>query len=74
MEFLFGKDKTPEQMLRKYQRVLNKAIRDLDRERVNMEGQEKKVIADIEKMARAGQMVNEYYNTVNIAFYEPCFL
>lgn len=56
MEFLFGKRKTPEQMLRKHQRTLNKAIRDLDRERTKMENQEKKVIADIKNMAKAGKM------------------
>lgn len=57
MDQLFGKKKTPEEMLRQNQRALNKAMRDLDRERVKMEGQEKKVIADIKKMAKQGQMV-----------------
>jgi hypothetical protein len=32
-------------------------MRDLDRERTKMEQQEKKVIADIKKMAKQGQMV-----------------
>lgn len=57
MEWLFGKRITPEEMLRKNQRALNKAMRDLDRERVRMEQQEKKIIADIKKMAKDGQMV-----------------
>lgn len=57
LEFLFGKKKTPEEMLRQNQRALNKAMRDLDRERAKMEQQEKKVIADIKKMAKQGQMV-----------------
>ncbi|KAK3576343.1 hypothetical protein CHS0354_039277, partial [Potamilus streckersoni] len=56
MEWLFGKKKTPEEMLRQNQRALNKAMRDLDRERAKMEQQEKKVIADIKKMAKQGQM------------------
>lgn len=43
-------------MLRENQRLLNRAIRDLDRERSRMEQQEKRVIADIKKMAKAGQM------------------
>ena len=55
-EFLFGKKKTPDEMLRQNQRALNKAMRDLDRERAKMEQQEKKVIADIKKMAKQGQM------------------
>lgn len=44
-------------MLRDNQRALNKAMRDLDRERMHLETQEKKVIADIKKMAKMGQMV-----------------
>jgi len=56
MNFLFGKRKTPEQMLRENQRLLKKTIRDLDRERAKMEQQEKKIIADIKKMAKDGQM------------------
>jgi len=56
MDMLFGKKVTPDQQLRKNQRALNKAIRDLDRERMKMEQQEKKIIADIKKMAKAGQM------------------
>lgn len=70
MEWLFGKKVTPEEMLRKNQRALNKAMRDLDRERMKMEQQEKKIIADIKKLAKDGQMVinhilifyiNEYF-------------
>lgn len=56
MEWLFGRRMTPEEMLRKNQRALNKAMRDLDRERMRMEQQEKKIIADIKKMAKDGQM------------------
>ena len=47
MEFLFGKKKTPAQMLRENQRLLTRAMRDLDRERASLEKQEKKIIADI---------------------------
>lgn len=56
MEWIFGKRMTPDEMLRKNQRALNKAMRDLDRERMKMEQQEKKLIADIKKMAKDGQM------------------
>ncbi|XP_026463819.1 charged multivesicular body protein 2a-like [Ctenocephalides felis] len=56
MEWLFGHRMTPDEMLRKNQRALNKAIRELDRERMRMEQQEKKVIADIKKLAKDGQM------------------
>lgn len=57
MELLFGKRITPEEMLRKNQRALNKAMRDLDRERMRMEQQEKQIIANIKKLAKDGQMV-----------------
>lgn len=57
MEWLFGHRMSPDEMLRKNQRALNKAMRDLDRERLKMEQQEKKVIADIKKLAKEGQMV-----------------
>ena len=56
MEWLFGRRMTPEEQLKKNQRALNKAMRELDRERAKMEQQEKKIIADIKKMAKAGQM------------------
>jgi charged multivesicular body protein 2A len=57
MSWLFGSSKTPEEMLKQHQRALNKAIRDLDRERQKLEQSEKKLIADIKKSARAGQNV-----------------
>lgn len=56
MEWLFGRKKSPEEMLRQNQRALNKAMRDLDRERAKMEQQEKKIIMDIKKMAKDNQM------------------
>ncbi|ERL88001.1 hypothetical protein D910_05390 [Dendroctonus ponderosae] len=56
MEWLFGKKLTPEELLRKNQRALNKAVRDLDREKQKMEQQEKKIINDIKKLAKEGQM------------------
>lgn len=56
MEWFFGRRMTPDEMLRKNQRALTKAMRELDRERAKMEQQEKKIIADIKKMAKQGQM------------------
>lgn len=37
--------------------MLDKAIRELDRERMGLQQQEKKTIAEIKKMAKEGQMV-----------------
>lgn len=53
---LFGRRKTPEELLRQNQRALNKVIRELDRERTQLERQEKKLVTDIKKMAKSGQM------------------
>lgn len=44
-------------MLRENKRMLDKAIRELDRERMGLQQQEKKTIAEIKKMAKEGQMV-----------------
>lgn len=57
MDFLFGRRKTPQEMLRQNQRALTRAMRDLDRERTRLEQQEKKIINDIKMMAKKGQMV-----------------
>lgn len=56
MEMLFGKRKTPAQMLRENKRRLDKSIRELERERTQMQNQEKKLIADMKKMAKQNQM------------------
>ncbi|ORX56920.1 charged multivesicular body protein 2a [Hesseltinella vesiculosa] len=56
LESLFGRRKTPAEMLRQHQRSINKAQRELDRERDRLERQEKKLIADIKKSAKANQM------------------
>jgi len=43
--------------LRQHQRSLAKAQRELDRERTKLEQQEKKLIVDIKRSAKAGQLV-----------------
>ncbi|TIB11692.1 hypothetical protein E3P89_02174 [Wallemia ichthyophaga] len=56
VESLFGKSLTPQERLRRHQRALEKAQRELDRERGKLEGQESKLISDIKKSAKNGQM------------------
>jgi len=56
IETLFGRTVTPAERLRQHQRSLSKAERELDRERAKLEQQEKKLIMDIKKSAKAGQM------------------
>ncbi|XP_003383391.2 PREDICTED: charged multivesicular body protein 2a-like [Amphimedon queenslandica] len=50
------KGKSPEEIVRQNQRALRKTMREIDRERANLEKQERKVIADIKKTAKTGQM------------------
>lgn len=66
LEWLFGRRMSPDEMLRKNQRALNKAMRDLDREKMRMEQQEKKIIVDIKKMAKDGQMVSHILSILYI--------
>ncbi|CAB4390611.1 charged multivesicular body protein 2a [Rhizophagus irregularis] len=56
MEMLFGRQKTPAEMLRQHQRSLQKAQREMDREKTKLDASEKKLIADIKKAAKANQM------------------
>lgn len=45
------------ELLRENKRMLDRAIRELDRERMGLQQQEKKLIMEIKKMAKEGQMV-----------------
>ncbi|RMZ84781.1 hypothetical protein DV737_g884, partial [Chaetothyriales sp. CBS 132003] len=56
IEWAFGKRLTPAERLRKHQRALEKTQRELDRERVKLENQERKLIQDIKRSAKNGQM------------------
>ncbi|KPM35832.1 hypothetical protein AK830_g10739 [Neonectria ditissima] len=56
LEWAFGKRITPAERLRKNQRMLDKAIRELDQTRVKLEKQEKTLIAQIKTSAKNGQM------------------
>jgi len=56
MAFLFGKKKTLKEILREHQRNLNRSIREIDRERVGLQNQEKKITVEMKKLAKQGQM------------------
>ena len=47
----------PAELLRENKHMLDKAIRELDRERLGLQNQDKKLITEIKKMAKANQMV-----------------
>lgn len=56
MDWLFGKKKTPQELLRENKRMLDKSIREMDREKNALQQQEKKLVAEIKKTAKTGQM------------------
>ncbi|KAK9102461.1 hypothetical protein Sjap_019715 [Stephania japonica] len=56
MSFLFGQRKTPAELLRENKRMLDKSIREIERERQGLQAQEKKLIVEIKKSAKQGQM------------------
>ncbi|KUI62565.1 DOA4-independent degradation protein 4 [Cytospora mali] len=56
LEWAFGKRMTPAERLRKNQRMLDKAIRELDQVRVKLEKQEKTLVSQIKQSAQKGQM------------------
>lgn len=43
--------------MREYKRSIDKATREIEKERTKLQNQEKKIIADIKKAAKDGQMV-----------------
>lgn len=53
---IFGKKKPLKEILRENKRTITRAVRDIDREKTNLEKQEKKLIGEIKKSAKAGQM------------------
>ena len=57
MAFLFSKPLSPAEQLRKHKREIDRAVRDLERERNKLQMQEKKIIAEIRKAAQQNQQV-----------------
>ena len=49
---IFGKEKPLKEVLRENKRMINRAIRELDRERASLEREEKRLISDIKKFAK----------------------
>lgn len=56
MEYFFGRRKTPEEILRENKRAIDRAIRELEREKNRMEQQEVVLANNIRKNAKANQM------------------
>jgi len=56
--FLFGKRKTPREILRENQRLIRRSQREIDRERVALQRQEKQITVEIKQMAKQNQMAS----------------
>lgn len=56
-DYFFGRSMTPAERLRQHLRSLQRAQREIDRERVKLESQETKLVTDIKRCARQGQTV-----------------
>lgn len=56
MTAIFKKQISSQELLRKNQAAVNKVLRELEREKIKMQQQENKIIAEIKKMAKEGQM------------------
>eukprot|EP00038_Savillea_parva_P017938 m.21911 g.21911 ORF g.21911 m.21911 type:complete len:212 (-) comp3941_c0_seq1:323-958(-) len=56
MEWLFGRRKTPAEMLKEHQRALKKAVRGIEREERQLNSQQEKLKNDIRKSAKEQQM------------------
>jgi hypothetical protein len=53
---MFGKEKPLKEVLRENKRTINRAVRELDREKMTLEREEKRLIMDIKKAAKDQQM------------------
>lgn len=56
--------KTPAEQLRENKRLIDRAIRELERERTKLENQEKMTVVEMKKMAKLGQKVFLFANSV----------
>eukprot|EP01118_Nematostelium_gracile_P018938 TRINITY_DN8580_c0_g1_i1.p1 TRINITY_DN8580_c0_g1~~TRINITY_DN8580_c0_g1_i1.p1 ORF type:complete len:202 (+),score=71.20 TRINITY_DN8580_c0_g1_i1:31-636(+) len=55
---LFGRQKTPQEILKENKRDLNRNKRDLDKELLVLDREEKKIILEIKRLAKLGQNAN----------------
>lgn len=53
---LLGKEKPLKEVMRENKRMITRAVRELDRERLSLEREEKRLTLEIKKMAKEGQM------------------
>ena len=53
---ILGKEKPLKEILRENKRMINRAVRELDREKTGLEREEKRLAIEIKKAAKEGQM------------------
>ena len=53
---VFGSEKPLKEVLRENKRMIKRAIRELDREKLHLEREETRLVVEIKKNAKAGQM------------------
>jgi len=53
---ILGKDKPLKEVLRENKRMINRAVRELDREKTGLEREEKRLTMEIKKAAKENQM------------------
>jgi hypothetical protein len=53
---MFGKEKPLKEVLRENKRMITRAVRELDREKMSLEKEEKRLIMEIKKAGKAQQM------------------
>ena len=53
---VFGKEKPLKEVLRENKRTINRAVRELDREKTGLEREEKRIIMEIKQAAKNQQM------------------
>ncbi|KAH3758953.1 vacuolar protein sorting-associated protein 2 [Pelomyxa schiedti] len=56
MDLIFGKKKTPKELLREQQRSITHSVRDIEKEIAALQLQEKKTVIEIKKLANQNQM------------------
>ena len=56
---VFSPEKPLKEIIRENQRMIKKAIREMEKEITSLKAQEKKLTADIKKSAKTGQMVSD---------------
>ena len=49
---------TPKELARQNRRIVERAVRQIERERQKLEGQEKKILEEIKKLAKKNQHVS----------------